>query len=85
MQGYRLIASFVHGNALGVVLEPSYARDQVDEAALPNTWQVRIGPLTVEAAVGAEFPKEDFQAVVDDLAAFCDKHLIDRGLKRTEK
>lgn len=84
MQAYKLIASFVHGNALGVVLEPCYAEDLVDEASLPHTWQVRIGPLTVEA-IGSEFPQSDFEAVVDDLRKFCVQHGISRGIERVQK
>lgn len=81
MRSYKLIVSFIHGNALGVVLEPSGARETFDPHQLRHLWQVRIGPLVPEVAVGEEFPKEDFERVVDDLKAFCEQHGITRGLE----
>jgi hypothetical protein len=73
MQAYTLIAAFVHGNALGVVLEPAGARGHFAPSDLPNTWQVKIGPLVAEVAIGSEFPKEDYKLVVRDLAKFCEE------------
>jgi len=71
MQGYTLIASFVHGNALGVILEPAGVDQKVDQSARANTWQVKIGPLVPEVAIGTEYPKADFERVVRDLVKFC--------------
>jgi hypothetical protein len=80
MQPYRLIASFVHGNALGVVLEPTTGMEGLSDETLKTTWQVRIGPLALEAAIGADYPKDDYDAVVRDLKLFCEAHGIDRGI-----
>ena len=76
MQPYKLIASFVHGNALGVVLEPSGTPKDIPLSDLANTWHVRIGPLVPECAIGTEFPKEDYERVVRDLAEFCEMNGI---------
>lgn len=76
MQPYKLIVSFVHGNALGVVLEPPGAREYFADFELPNTWQIRIGPLVPEAAIGTEYPKEDYERVVRDLLKFCEENGI---------
>jgi hypothetical protein len=81
MEAYTLIASFVHGNALGVVLQPHGVEKYFADFECKWTWQVRIGPLVPEAAIDTEYPKEDYQHVVDDLVAFCTKHGIQpRGL-----
>jgi hypothetical protein len=80
MQAYTLIAAFVHGNALGVVLEPAGAREHFAPSDLPNTWQVKIGPLVAEAAVGTEFPKEDYKLVIRDLVTFCEEKGIRCGV-----
>lgn len=74
---YNLIVSYVHGNALGVILEPAGAREQYAEDELRKLWQVRIGVLVAEAAIGKEYPKEDFDKVVRDLVAFCKEHGIE--------
>ena len=47
MQGCNLIVSFVHGNALGVILEPREL-DGVSETQRKDLWKVCIGPLVEE-------------------------------------
>lgn len=76
-QPYDLVVSFVHGNAVGLILEPHGIRDYADADEVPKSWQVRIGPLAPEAAVGAPFPSEDFKKVVADLVLYCRDHGIE--------
>jgi hypothetical protein len=73
--GSTLIASFVHGNALGVILEPRSA-GLLPQKDRKDTWRVCIGPLVQEVAIGTEFPRGDFKKVVRDLRAF----LLERGI-----
>lgn len=80
---YNLIASSVHGNALGVVLEPVGVDEYFADFERPTTWQIRIGPLVADA-VGPVFPKEDYDQVVRDLAAFCTKNGIEAPLDRVD-
>jgi hypothetical protein len=74
---FTLVAAFVHGNALGVVIEPVGFEKWVPDAERPELWTVRIGPLVPEAAIGAPYPKEDYQKVTDDLLQFCKEHNLD--------
>lgn len=69
-RGYNLIASFVHGNALGVVLEPRGC-ESLPKEKRKNLWKVCIGPLVSEVALDLEFPEDDFRNVVKDLTKFC--------------
>jgi hypothetical protein len=73
--GSTLIATFVHGNALGVVLEPRSAA-LLPQKERKDTWRVCIGPLVQEVAIGAEFPRGDFEKVVSDLRKF----LLQKGI-----
>lgn len=82
-QMYSLIASFIHGNALGVILEPKHV-EELPLQERPHAWLVRIGPLVAEAAVGTEFPKEDYEKVVQDLVVYCESHGIDRGIPQAK-
>jgi hypothetical protein len=79
-QMYSLIASFIHGNALGVVLEPKHV-EELPLQERSHAWQVRIGPLVPEAALGTEFPRADYEKVVQDLVVYCESHGIDRGIR----
>ena len=45
---YKLIASFVHGNALGVVVQPVDGGSRPPHRKRKDLWQVRIGPLLPE-------------------------------------
>jgi hypothetical protein len=74
MQQHRLIVSFVHGNAVGLILEPSDTDTTLPEQERARTWAVRIGPLSSEVAIGTEYPKAEFQAVINDLVAFLQTH-----------
>jgi hypothetical protein len=80
MEGYHLIFSAVHGNALGVVIEPRGVETLTKQDRV-KTWQVRIGPLVEEAAIGSDYPEDEFDAVVNDLKKFCDQQGVGtRGL-----
>ncbi|HWB12365.1 MAG TPA: hypothetical protein VG826_24280 [Pirellulales bacterium] len=73
--GLVIVASFVHGNALGVVLEPKSAAD-LPKSQRTALWKVCIGPLIAEVAAMPEFPTGDFTQVVFDLRRF----LVSQGI-----
>ena len=64
-----IVVSFVHGNALGVILEPTSAT-QLPEAQRTALWKVCIGPLVEEVARTSEFPADDFAKVIVELKEF---------------
>jgi hypothetical protein len=84
MQGCNLIVAFVHGNALGVVLEPR-AVDGMNDDDRKNLWKVCLGPLVEEVAIGSEYPKEDCDRVVKDLVRFLDKEGVSRSIAMSER
>jgi hypothetical protein len=84
MQGSNLIGSFVHGNALGVILEPR-GLDGVPEKQRADLWKVCIGPLVEEVAIGSEYPKEDFDNVVKDLSEFLESKGVSRSITSTDR
>ena len=67
--GPTIVAPFVHGNAMGVILEPRSAA-QLPDKQRTALWRVCIGPLVSEVAVGSEFPADDFAKVVFELRRF---------------
>jgi hypothetical protein len=83
-QLYNLMASFVHGNSLGVVLEPRDAADLLNDDERKKTWKVCIGPLLWEAVEEA-YPAENFNLVVNDLVQFCKQHGFDCGFRPKRK
>ncbi len=76
-----LIASFTHGNAVGVILEPADAAELFAEDKRPTTWMVRIGPVDADIAANAEFPQDDYELVVRDLRDF----LLKKGVRPPAK
>jgi hypothetical protein len=67
-----IVVSFVHGNALGVILEPDSAA-QLPDTQRTKLWKVCIGPLVEEVARASEFPTDDFAKVIVELKQFLDR------------
>lgn len=71
---YEVVASFVRGNALGVVLEPTERPETMANLVREETWVIRLVPLVADAD---DWPKDNFRKVAEDLMAFCKEHDIE--------
>ena len=69
---YRTIATFIQGNAIGVVEEPVLARG-VPRERRGELWRVKIGLSGRAGARSGPFPAGAFDAVVRELRAFLRK------------
>jgi hypothetical protein len=62
--------SVVHGNVVGAVIAPKGSEMLAKDKRL-FVWRVMIRPLIDEVAEHEEFPKEDGEKVITELARFC--------------
>jgi len=70
----RLIAKFVNGNTIGVIVESDIVHDSVPLLPEWKPWQVRIGSLQRPIPGANSNVQENFTQVVSDLAAYLREH-----------
>lgn len=72
----RLIVTFIHGNAIGVIEEPLICGGVPPEQR-KDLWHVKIGIIDETFTRSFPFPEQQFQQVTGDLLSF----LKDQGVE----